>query len=70
MKIFNRLKIVLAEPDTQNRAKYLEEYWALRKRFGIQNGNTLEPLINPEQKKAFREAVKKLKKKYHQENNS
>ena len=70
MKIFNRLNVILSEPEQQNRAKYLEEYWALRKRFGIQDGNTLEPLINEEQKKAFREAVKKLKKKYHQDKKS
>lgn len=67
MKIFNRLNIILSEPEEQNRAKYLEEYWALRKRFGIKDGNSLEPLTDEQQKKTFREAVKKLKKKYHQD---
>ena len=67
MKIFNRLNIILSEPEDQNRAKYLEEYWALRKRFGIKDGNSLEPLTNEQQKKTFREAVKKLKKKYRQD---
>ena len=67
MKIFNRLNIILSEPEDQNRAKYLEEYWALRKRFGIKDGNSLEPLTDEQQKKTFREAVKKLKKKYRQD---
>ena len=67
MKIFNRLNIILSEPEDQNRAKYLEEYWTLRKRFGIKDGNSLEPLTDEQQKKTFREAVKKLKKKYRQD---
>lgn len=67
MQIFNRLNIILSEPEDQNRAKYLEEYWALRKRFGIKDGNSLEPLTDEQQKKTFREAVKKLKKKYRQD---
>ena len=67
MKIFNRLNIILSEPKDQNRTKYLEEYWALRKRFGIKDGNSLEPLTDEQQKKTFREAVKKLKKKYRQD---
>ena len=67
MKIFNRLNIILSEPKDQNRAKYLEEYWALRKRFGIKDGNSLEPLTDEQQKKTFREDVKKLKKKYRQD---
>ena len=67
MKIFNRLNIILSEPEDQNRAKYLEEYWALRKRFGIKDGHSLEPLTDEQQKKTFREAVKKLKKKYRQD---
>ena len=68
MKIFNRLNIILSEPEEQNRAKYQEAYWALRKKFGIKDGNSLEPLQDENRKKAFREQVKKLKKKYHQEN--
>lgn len=69
MKIFSRLNIILSEPEEQNRAKYQEAYWALRKKFGIKNGNTLAPLKDEQQKKAFREEVRKLKKKYHQDKN-
>lgn len=64
MKVFNRLKIVADEK--QDRNSYMEEYWALRKRFNIKDGSTLEPL-NDEQKKFFRDEVKKLKVKYHQD---
>lgn len=63
MKIFARLKIISDEKD--NRRKYNEDYWALRKRFGIKDGKTLEPQTDPEQKKKFREEVKKLKVKYN-----
>lgn len=63
MKIFARLQITSDEKD--NRRKYNEDYWALRKRFGIQDGRTLEPQTDPEQKKRFREEVKKLRNKYN-----
>lgn len=67
MKVFSRLQIIADEK--QDRADYLEEYWALRKRFNIKDGSSLEPL-NEDQKKFFREQIKKLKKKYHQEKTS
>lgn len=69
-KVFARLKIegwarrAISPQEKQNRAKYQEEYWALRRRFNVKDGVTLEPLQG-DQKKKFREEVKKLKKTYH-----
>ena len=63
MKIFSRLKIVSDEKD--NRRKFNEDYWALRKRYGIKDGRTLAPETDPQRKKKFREEVKKLKNKYN-----
>lgn len=65
MKVFSRLKI-LADKTLDN-AKFQEAYWSLRKKFNIRDGHSLEPL-KEDQKKIFREEVKKLKKRFHQEN--
>ena len=64
MKVFNRLKIQADEQT--DRAHYQEEYWALRKRYNIKDGKTLEPLSD-QQKEIFRKQVQKLKKRYHQD---
>lgn len=65
MKVFNRLNIILSD-ESQDRKNYLEDYWALRKRYHVKDGTSLEPL-DEDGKKHFRQEVKKLKKKYHQE---
>ena len=63
MKVFKRLHILTAD-EQSDRASYKEEYWALRSKYNIKDGVTLEPL-DEDQRKAFREEVKKLKQKYN-----
>lgn len=70
MQVFSRLKIIswarrhISPQEKQNKANYNEEYWALRKKYNIKDGVTLEPLDEDEKKK-YREEVKKLKKRYN-----
>ena len=63
MRVFKRLNIILSDQELNN-ALYKEEYWALRKRYNIKDGHSLDPLPE-DQKKIFREEVKKLKNKYN-----
>jgi len=58
-----KLKLVLAD-EKQNRIDYQEAYWALRQKYNIKDGKSLEPLKD-DQKKLFREEVKKLKRKFN-----
>lgn len=64
MKVFKRLEILSDE--ALDNAKFKEAYWALRNKYNITDGHSLKPL-KEDQKKKFREDVKKLKKKFHQD---